>query len=195
MLDKLSKWICRTLAPSLADSLESLAHCQNVASWNLFYSYYFDRYSSELAVLVPLPYSRGGSTRYSSRLHVFSVNIPTCCKDVYVSSFFPGTARLSNSLSIECFLLTCDQIGFKSRIARHLFAFRFFLTRFPVCFNLFVLRLVVTLCFIVIVQLCMEWTPIEKETCSALDILSILILKFKLFPGLFFLIDFIEILT
>ena len=32
--------------------------------------------SSELAELVPLPYSRGRSTRYSDRLHDFSVTIP-----------------------------------------------------------------------------------------------------------------------
>ena len=32
LLDKLLQWICRTAAPSLAASLEPLAHCQNVAS-------------------------------------------------------------------------------------------------------------------------------------------------------------------
>ena len=30
LLDKLQKWICRTVGPSLAASLEPLAHCQNV---------------------------------------------------------------------------------------------------------------------------------------------------------------------
>ena len=34
------------------------------------------------------------STRYSDRLHDFSVIIPCCYKDVYVKSFFPRTARL-----------------------------------------------------------------------------------------------------
>ena len=65
LLDKLQKRICRTVGPSLAASLEPLAHCQNVASLNLFYRYYFGRCSSELAQLVPLPFSRGSSTRYS----------------------------------------------------------------------------------------------------------------------------------
>ena len=41
-------------------------------------------------------------------------------KDVYVNSFFPHTARLENSLSIESFLLTYDLSDFKSRINRHL---------------------------------------------------------------------------
>ena len=75
LLDKLQKRICRTVGPSLAASLEPLAHHQNVASLSLFYRYYFGRCSSELAQLVPLPYSQGRSTRYSGRLHDFSVTI------------------------------------------------------------------------------------------------------------------------
>ena len=84
--------------------------------------YSIGRCSSELAQLVPLPFSRGRSTRYSDRLHDFSVTIPRCYKDVYVSSFFPCTAKLWNSLPIECFPLTYDLSGFKSRINRHLLA-------------------------------------------------------------------------
>ena len=87
LLDKLQKRICRIVGPSLAASHEPLAHRRNVASLNLFYRYYFDRYSSELAELVPLPYSRGRSTRYSDRLHDFSVTIRRCYNDVYVNSF------------------------------------------------------------------------------------------------------------
>ena len=105
LLDKLQKRICRTVGPSLAASLEPLAHRRNVASLSLFYRYYFGRCSSELAELVPLPYSRGRSTRYSDRLHDFSVTIPRCYKDVYVNSFFPRTARLWNSLPMKCFPL------------------------------------------------------------------------------------------
>ena len=116
LLDKLQKRICRTVGLSLAASLEPLAHHRNVASLSLFYRYYFGKCSSELAQLVPLPYSRGRSTRYSDRLHDFSVTIPRFYKDVYVNSFFPRTARLWNSLPIECFPLTYDLSGFKSRI-------------------------------------------------------------------------------
>ena len=39
LLDKLEKGICRTVGPSLAASLEPLAHHQNVASLSLFYRY------------------------------------------------------------------------------------------------------------------------------------------------------------
>ena len=72
----------------------------------------------ELAQLVPLSYSRGRSTRYSDRLQHFSVSIPRSYKDVYVNSFFPRTARFWNPLPIECFPLTYDLGGFKSRINR-----------------------------------------------------------------------------
>ena len=64
--------------------------------------------------------SRGRSTRYSGRLRDFSVTIPICYKDVYVNSSFPRTARLWNSQPRECFPLTYDLSGFKSRINRHL---------------------------------------------------------------------------
>ena len=119
LLDKLQKQICRTVGPSLAASLEPLAHCRNVASLSLFYRYYFGRCSSELAHLVSLPYFRGRSTCYSDRLDDFSVTIPRCYKDVCINSFFPRIARLCNSLPIECFSLTFDLSGFKSRIKRY----------------------------------------------------------------------------
>ena len=109
-----------TLGLSLDASLEPLAHRQNVASLSLFYRYYFGRCSSKQAQLVPRPFSQERSTCYSDRLHDFSVTIPRCYKDVYVNSFFPHTARLWNSLPIECFPLTYDLSGFKSRVNRHL---------------------------------------------------------------------------
>ena len=43
LLDKLQKRICGTVVPSLAASLEPLAHRRNVASLSLFYRYYFGR--------------------------------------------------------------------------------------------------------------------------------------------------------
>ena len=112
LLDKLQKRICRTVGPSHATSRESLAHRRNMASLSLFHRYYFGRCSSELAQLAPLPFSRGRSTRYSDRLHDFSVTIPRWYKDVYVNSFFPRTARLWNSMPIEYFSSTCNLNGF-----------------------------------------------------------------------------------
>ena len=77
-----------TAGLSLAASLKSLAHCQNVARLSLFYGYYFGRCLSELAQLVPLTYFRKRSTRYPDRLHDFLVAIPRWYKDVYANSFF-----------------------------------------------------------------------------------------------------------
>ena len=45
LFNKLQKWICRTVSPSLAASLEPLPHHQNVASLSLFYRFYFGRFS------------------------------------------------------------------------------------------------------------------------------------------------------
>ena len=95
------------------------------------------------------------------RLHDFSVTIPICYKNFYVNSFFPCTIRHWNSLPIECFLLSYDLSGFKSVQPCTLeltdqFICRFFLNRFPVCFNHYVLGFLVTICLAVAVQPCME---------------------------------------
>ena len=82
LLDKLQKWISRTVVSSLAASHEPLSHCRNMASLSHFYRYYFGRCFSELAQLVPLPFSRGRSAHCFDRLHDFSVTIPRYYKDV-----------------------------------------------------------------------------------------------------------------
>ena len=79
-----------------------LGHCRNVAS---FWRYSFGAFSFELAEVVLHCYSRGRYTRYSDRLHDFSVTIARCYKDIYVNSFFPRTAGLWNSLPAEYFAL------------------------------------------------------------------------------------------
>ena len=98
-------------------NLGSLWKCSQL---KIFYRHYFGRCSSEPFQLVPCAVSQGGSTRYCDRLHHFSFTIPRYFKDVYVNSFFPCTARLRISLPIECFPLTYNPNGFKSRINRQL---------------------------------------------------------------------------
>ena len=73
MPDKIQKWVCRTVRPLIAVSLELLSHHRNLASSYLFYRFYFGRCLSKLAGPVPLPHSRGRSTRYSNMLHDFSL--------------------------------------------------------------------------------------------------------------------------
>ena len=58
-LELLQKQIFKTVGPSLAASVEPLAHNRNVASLSLFYQYDFGRCSSELPQLVPLPLFQG----------------------------------------------------------------------------------------------------------------------------------------
>ena len=69
------KNICRTIGSFLTASIEPLTHCRNVTSLSIFYRYYFARFSSKLAQLIPF---RGTSTRYSDRLHDFSVTVRRC---------------------------------------------------------------------------------------------------------------------
>ena len=49
IMNKLQKRIYSNVGPSLATSLEPLAHCQNVTSLTLSYRYHFGRCSFELA--------------------------------------------------------------------------------------------------------------------------------------------------
>ena len=130
LLDKLQKRICRTAGSSLAASLEPLAHHKNVTSLSLFYWHFFGRYSSEMSHLVPLPYCWRRSTCSSDKFRDFSVIIPRCYKDIYGKNFFPCTARLWNSLPTECFRLTYDLNGFRSRINKHLLTAGSFWTNF-----------------------------------------------------------------
>ena len=91
------------------------------ASLSLFCRYYFGRCSSEVARLVPFPFSWG---KYTDRLHDFSVTNPRCWKDVYVNRFIPCTTWLWISLPIKWYsinvLLSFDLNGFNYRINRQL---------------------------------------------------------------------------
>ena len=105
---------------------------------------------------------------YSNRLN-FSVNIPKCCKDVYVKNFFPCTARIQNSLPEECFPLTYNLNGFDSGVNRQLFSLGFFSSAFlyPFIFSSS-FSCNVTPSLIVDVQPCMEWNSSKKWLFSAI---------------------------
>ena len=110
-----------TFGPTYAVSLESLGHHRNVASLSLFYSFYFGKFLSELAELFPHTYSHGRFMYCSNKLPDFSVTILRSYKHVYVSSFFPHTARIWNFLHAECSPLSNDLKSFKFIVKRHLF--------------------------------------------------------------------------
>ena len=145
------------VGPLLAPSYEPLAHHWNEASLSFFYSYHFGRGSSEL---VPLPNSCIRSTRYCNRLHDFPVTFRTCCKDVYVNSFFPHTARHGNSLPAEHFHFIYDLNGSTCRVNEYFFL-GVFLYNFPLRFSSFLLFLL-TSSLVVALQPCMDWPQFKK---------------------------------
>ena len=116
LLDKLQKQIRKTAGPSLAACPEPLAHRRNVDNLSLFidiilvnihlnYLSWFHFLILEVSLLVIL---------------IDCMIFLSPFKDVYVNSLFPYTARLRNSLPVECFPLTYDSSGFKSRLNRRL---------------------------------------------------------------------------
>ena len=145
-----------SVAPPFAASLKPLAHHRTVASVSFSYSYYFGRCLSErlnwfyflILVAVPLVILIGC-------IVFLSPFVDRCCKDVYVNSFFPCTARLQNSFPAECFSLTYDLNGIKSGVNRHLFSMGSFSTAFFYDFHIFLLFFV-TPSLVVATQPCMK---------------------------------------
>ena len=95
MLDKLQKWVCRTIVPAFTVSLEPVAHYRNGVSRTIIYRY-FGRCSSELAKLVVHLYYHGKATPDTDRQHLF-YHHSRCYKDVHVKSFFPPRLDLWNT--------------------------------------------------------------------------------------------------
>ena len=98
MLDKLQKRICRSVGPSLAASLEPLAHHRNAATLSFFYKYYLDVYLNCLncfhfLILVAGPLvTQIGCTFLSAFLDVIRMSMSTC---VYVFQLFLNSFPMS----------------------------------------------------------------------------------------------------
>ena len=86
------------VVPSLSASLESLVHHPNAASLSLIYRYYFGRYSSELAELVPLTLMEGLLVIQTGGM-IFLLSF----LDSILLPFLSHTARLWNFLHRKCF--------------------------------------------------------------------------------------------
>ena len=97
MLDKLKKWICRIVRPSLAASLEPWARLQNLARFNLCIG----------ITLVDV------HMNWRDWFHTHSLMLYGCL----CQRFLPCTARVWNSFPAKCFLLTFDLNGYKSEQA------------------------------------------------------------------------------
>ena len=93
---------------------------RNVASLSLFYKYLHGHCSDDLKLLTPDIKTFNRVTRYSTKAHSMTVQVPSCNKHFYTTSFFPRTSRLWNSLPSSCFPTGYDLQRFKSNINRHL---------------------------------------------------------------------------
>ena len=137
VLDKLQKLVCRNVGLSLTASLEPLPWHRNVASLSLFCKYNFGRSLSKHPELVSFLILVGGPLDIRVGCMIFFAPILRCCKDTDVNSFFLRIDRLSNSLHVECFLLTNYLSGFKSRINGYLLSLCFFNIAIFIAFYLF----------------------------------------------------------
>ena len=111
LLDKLQKWICRTVGPLPAASLEPLDHHWNITSISTTLVDVLLKWLKQFHFLILV----GG-------LIIILIDCIIFCyysqvlNDVYVNSFFQQADRLWNSLPIECFPLIYDLNGFQSTI-------------------------------------------------------------------------------
>lgn len=120
LLDRIQRRVSNIIGPNLSSKLQTLAHRRNVASLSLFYRYYNGMCSSELFDLVPPKKVFKRCTRLATNSHPFTVEIPSCQRKFYATSFFPRTSALWNSLPLSCFPDKIDLNCFKSRVNRYL---------------------------------------------------------------------------
>ena len=98
MLDKLQKRICRTVGPSLAASLEPLAHHRNASTWSFFCKYYLHVYLNyfncfHFLILVAGPLvTQIGYIFLSAFLDVIRMSMSTC---VYIFQLFLNSFPMS----------------------------------------------------------------------------------------------------
>ena len=123
LLDRIQRRVANIIGPKLASKLQTLHHRRNVASLCLFYRYYNGMCSSELFDLVPPKKVFKRRTRLAANSHPFTVEVPSCQKKFYATSFFPRTSAIWNSLPLSCFPDTIDLNCFKSRVNKYLSTF------------------------------------------------------------------------
>ena len=83
--------------------------------------FHSEKFSSELAKLVPLPYSEGRCTRYFDKFMIFLLPFLNVARmSISAVSFLTQLVPGILSRLIECFPLTYDRSGFMSRINKYL---------------------------------------------------------------------------
>ena len=89
LLDRIQRRKTNIVGPDLSSNLQSLSHRRNVASLSLFYKYFHGSCSNELKSLTPILKSFNRVTRYSANSHPFTVQLPFCNRQFYLTSFCP----------------------------------------------------------------------------------------------------------
>ena len=100
-----------------------------MASLSIFYRYYSEKFSYEMAESIFFLILMGGLLVILISYMVFLSLFQNAIR-MSMSTFFLRAAKLWNSLLAEWFLLTYDLNIFKSRVNRHLLFLGFFYTAF-----------------------------------------------------------------
>ena len=100
-----------------------------MASLSIFYRYYSEKFSYEMAESIFFLILMGGLLVILISCMVFLSLFQNAIR-MSMSTFFLRAAKLWNSLLAEWFLLTYDLNIFKSRVNRHLLFLGFFYTAF-----------------------------------------------------------------
>ena len=120
LLDQIQRRITNIVGPDLFSNFQSLSHRCNVASLSLFYKYFHGSCFDELKSLTPTLKSFNRGTRYSANAHPFTVQLSSCNRQFYSTSFFPGTSDLWDFLPSSCFPPSFDLQKFKCNVHHHL---------------------------------------------------------------------------
>ena len=121
LLDRIQRRILTNIVgPDISANFQSLSHRRNVASLSLFYKYFHGSCSDELMSLSLTLKSFNRVTRYSANAHPFTVQLPSCNRQFYLTSFFLRTSDLWNSLPSSCFPPSFDLQKFKCNVHRNL---------------------------------------------------------------------------
>ena len=128
--------------PSLTSTLESLSLRCKVASLSLFYRYYFEHCSDELAACIPPPMAQPHSTWQASFAHNYCLELANERINLFSDDFFPSTSHLWNSLISSVFPASFNLPSFKKQVCHHLrgqmaWIIFFFITLFKYFINLF----------------------------------------------------------
>ena len=102
--------------PTLTNKLPCLAHRRAVGDLSLYYRYFHGFCSQELASIIPPLAIPNRTTRLTSHMHPYTVQLQKHRTDYFSRSFIPRVSRLWNALPSNVFPSPPNLQTFKSRI-------------------------------------------------------------------------------